>query len=257
MEEPLLFLTPNRIPECGVYFDRENVGFHLQLTDGPLELAYDDTEYSLAGEWLWVTQPGPRVRFGPAGNSTWFHRHVGFMGIRVHRWQQAGLWPSEPCRPPAGNRWKEVFDELFILTKIGDGWARHRATNLVERVLIECAESKGVRLTEGTWLDDVIRKMGEFEFAPDYAELAAHMGLSESALRRRFKQESGGLAIHEFVVLNRIGRAKTLLEESDLPIVQIAERCGYASTMSFARQFHDHALMAPGEYRRKMGGSGH
>jgi len=251
MEEPLLFLTPNRIPECSVYFDRQNVGFHLQLTRGPLELAYDETEYSLTGEWFWVTQPGPRVRFGPVGEASWFHRHVGFMGARVLHWQRAGLWPTAPARPPAGNRWSEIFDDLFVLTQSSDGWARLRATNLVERVLIEWAESSGVQLSEGIWLDAVIRKLAAGEFTPDYVALAAEMGLSESALRRRFKQESGGLAIHEFVVLNRLGKAKTLLETTDLPLHEVADLCGYGSTASFARQFHDHALMPPGEYRRR------
>lgn len=251
MEEPLLFLPPNRIPKCSASFDRQNVGFHLQLTQGPLQLAYDETKYALDGEWLWVTQPGPRVRFEPVGDATWFHRHIGFMGSRVGQWQREGLWPSTPSKTPIGNRWEEMFDELFLLAQSSGGWARLRATNLVERILIERAETSGRPLPQGTWLDEVIRRLQGEEFAPDYSSIADEMGLSESALRRRFKQESGGLAIHEFVVLTRISRAKNLLETTDLTMIKIAEMCGYGSVMSFARQFRDHALLAPGEYRRR------
>jgi len=250
MEEPLMFLVPNRIPECGAYFDRHIVGFHLQLTQGPLELAYDDRVHGLVGEWLWMTQPGPRIRFHPIEGSTWFHRHVGFMGARIQSWREAGLWPFAPFPTPPDARWSDIFDELFDLTQRTDGWSRHRATNLVEQILLERAARSHVPAPPRSWLDEVMNCLERQGFAPDYAGVADAMGLSESALRRRFKRESGGLAIHEFVVLNRLGKAKTLLEDTNLTLAEIAEACGYSSEAFFARQFRTYASMPPGEYRR-------
>ena len=250
MNEPLMFLAPNRIPECGAYYDRRVIGFHLQLTDGPLELAYDDHSYSLSGECLWITEPGPRVRFKPIGRSTWFHRHVGFMGARVEQWRLAGLWPIEPTPAPTERAWAELFDELFHLTQRSDGWSRRRATNMIEGILMETAELSRVEPPSAPWLETVIHRLDVEGFSPDYTALAGEMGMSESALRRRFKRESGGLAIHEFVVLNRLGKAKTLLEGTDLSLSEVAERCGYSSEPFFARQFRAHAAMPPGEYRR-------
>jgi AraC-like DNA-binding protein len=248
--EPLVFLTPHRFPECSAHYDRKVVGFHLQLTQGPLELAFDERVYNLDGEWLWGTEPGPRVQFQPVGGSTWFHRHVGFMGTRVLEWRKAGLWPPKPSPTPAGNDWSAAFDELFELVRHTDGWSRHRATNMVERILMEAADAQAVAPPADPWLDEVVRLLEVDEFSPDYASIAAKMGLSESALRRRFKRESGELAIHEYVVLNRLGKAKTLLENTNMTLAQIAEACGYGSEAFFARQFRAYASMPPGQYRK-------
>jgi len=250
MNEPLLFLTPNRIPECHAYFDRHVIGFHLQLTGGPLELAYDDRRYKLSGQHLWITEPGPRVRFKPIGTSTWFHRHVGFMGARVEQWRLAGLWPIDPTQAPPQRMWAEQFDELFHLTQKADGWSRRRATNMIEAILMERAELSRVEPPAAAWLEQVIQRLEADGFSPNYAALAEDVGMSESAMRRRFKRESGGLALHEFVVLNRLGKAKSLLEDTDLSLSEVAERCGYSSEPFFARQFRSHSMMPPGEYRR-------
>jgi AraC-like DNA-binding protein len=226
------------------------VGFHLQLTQGPLQLAFDDEVLNLDGEWFWPTEPGPRVRFKPVGASAWFHRHVGFMGTRVLEWRKAALWPPKPSPTPGGNNWAEAFDELYELSRHTDGWSRHRATNLVERVLMEAADAAAVRPPPRPWLDEVVKRLEDEGFSPDYAGIASEMGLSESALRRRFKRESGELAIHEYVVLNRLGKAKTLLESTDMTVAEIAEACGYGTESSFARQFRTHASIPPGQYRR-------
>ena len=65
---------------------------------------------------------------------------------------------------------------------------------------------------------------------------------------RRFKQ-SVGLAPHQYILHQRIERAKALLGDSELPITEIALRVGFASQSHFATAFRRIAKVSPRAYR--------
>lgn len=52
------------------------------------------------------------------------------------------------------------------------------------------------------------------------------------------------------VIESRITYAKELLIESDLPIVEISNLCGYQNEVHFMRQFNKLTTLTPSEYRR-------
>ena len=58
--------------------------------------------------------------------------------------------------------------------------------------------------------------------------------MSVSTLRRRFKQETGQ-PLHEHVRHRRLMKARALLDETDLPVKEIAERLGYSDVYFFTR----------------------
>jgi AraC-type DNA-binding domain-containing proteins len=70
-------------------------------------------------------------------------------------------------------------------------------------------------------------------------------------LLRMFKV-SVGLPPHRYVLERRIGRAKDLLRDSELPISEVAVRCGYAEQSSFARVFQKMTGICPRSYRRSV-----
>ena len=65
---------------------------------------------------------------------------------------------------------------------------------------------------------------------------------------RRFKQ-STGLAPHQYVLRQRVERAKLLLGDPKLPITEIALRLGFASQSHFATVFRRIAKASPRAYR--------
>src|SRR5215813_6867370 len=58
--------------------------------------------------------------------------------------------------------------------------------------------------------------------------LAEHVNLSTSHFARQFR-EATGESPHQFVLRQRIERAKQLLQETDLPLAGIAVECGFAN----------------------------
>jgi LacI family transcriptional regulator len=68
-------------------------------------------------------------------------------------------------------------------------------------------------------------------------------------LQRRFKAATGR-TLHEEMLRVRIGRAKELLAETDLPIVTIAERLGFKHQEYMGAVFRKKLGVTPAQYRR-------
>lgn len=256
MHHDLIFLATSRTPQSRVKVDKYLDGyFTLQLmsdSHGPMELYYDDRHWTLEGEWFYPAFPGVHTRFHPAqAQAYWFHRHVGFQGPLVSRWQAAGWWPDAPQEPPEGKDYVAFFDEIIFLVRRGDEWARLRAINLIEQLLLELAEARAAQNSKlpDKWLSHLLERLEGENTLPDYEKLSREMGLSLTALRRRFK-EATGVPLHTWFLQNRVARARTLLSESDLPLKAIAAQLGYNNVYFFARQFKQIAGVAPGHYRK-------
>jgi AraC family transcriptional regulator len=75
-------------------------------------------------------------------------------------------------------------------------------------------------------------------------ELAALVGLSEYYLCRSFKQ-SMGVSLHQYVIQQRVERAKHLLKRRDLTIAHIAQECGFSSHSHLSQQFKRYVGVSP------------
>ena len=85
---------------------------------------------------------------------------------------------------------------------------------------------------------------------PTLSELAREAGLSAAYFSQRFKS-STGTSPHQYLLRLRICKAKTLLEESESPIIDIAAECGFQTQQHFARIFRRLTSSTPTEYRRQ------
>ncbi|MFI5934041.1 GlxA family transcriptional regulator [Actinoplanes sp. NPDC051494] len=81
------------------------------------------------------------------------------------------------------------------------------------------------------------------------SELAGHASMTKRTFSRRFVAEVGVTPL-QWLIAQRVDRARTLLESSDLPVERIATEAGFGSA-TLLRQ-HMHAVMGvtPQHYRR-------
>lgn len=79
-------------------------------------------------------------------------------------------------------------------------------------------------------------------------KLAQIAYMSESSLNRLFKKETLLTPI-EYLIQTRIEKSKTLLKRKDVPITEIAQRCGFGSGAHFTSCFKRLAHLSPSEYR--------
>ena len=80
--------------------------------------------------------------------------------------------------------------------------------------------------------------------------LARVSGTSEAHFARSFK-DAFGVPPHRYLLARRIERAKALLRDTDLPIIEIALQTGWNSLGTFGRIFRDITGESPGELRAR------
>ncbi|TAL05858.1 MAG: DNA-binding transcriptional regulator, partial [Verrucomicrobia bacterium] len=80
-------------------------------------------------------------------------------------------------------------------------------------------------------------------------DVAARAGLSRSVLQRRFRQQFGK-TIHDEIMNVRIRRACHLLGETDFPLLDIAEQCGFSHQEYMGAVFRARLKKTPAEFRR-------
>jgi AraC family transcriptional regulator len=80
------------------------------------------------------------------------------------------------------------------------------------------------------------------------AEIAHEVHMSPYHFSRMFKL-STGFSPHQYVIWQRIERAKVLLEHTDLSVGEVARGVGFASPSHFAQQFRRRVGVSPKAFR--------
>lgn len=100
------------------------------------------------------------------------------------------------------------------------------------------------------FVDQVERAMAEHRV--DMESIASQLCMTSSQLRRKMQAITGKTSINYANEL-RMGRAvRLLVDDPDLTISEIADRCGYEEQSYFARQFKQFYGMTPTQYRDKL-----
>jgi len=85
----------------------------------------------------------------------------------------------------------------------------------------------------------------------DVAAMAGHAGVSPRTFARRFREETGTTPL-QWLLSQRVLEARRLLEESDLPIDEIAWRAGFGTAASLRDHFRRATATSPSAYRRSF-----
>lgn len=117
-----------------------------------------------------------------------------------------------------------------------------KLTTLFEQSSKEQSKHASRRILE--WLDE---HLCDENLSLSY--FAEAFSLSESQMSRKIKALTGENFL-SYVNQKRIEHACTLLTTTDLPVLQIANSCGYENDITFRRIFKKYIGVTPGEYRR-------
>ncbi len=83
---------------------------------------------------------------------------------------------------------------------------------------------------------------------------ARRAGMSSRTLQRQFR-EAIGLTPKEWLIRERVGRAKEALEVTSAPLWKVGESVGFTSEESFRRHFRRVAGTSPSHYRHQFAGA--
>jgi AraC family transcriptional regulator len=82
-------------------------------------------------------------------------------------------------------------------------------------------------------------------------ELAESAGLSTAHFSQAF-QKSTGESPHQFVLRQRVERAKEMLRAAELRMLDVVVACGFKTQQHFARVFRRMCGASPTEYRQEF-----
>lgn len=151
-----------------------------------------------------------------------------------------------------------LIDRLWQLSTPGDNedlTALYRDSVLVcllgELALLAGRHTMQARGGLAAWQRKRVRDYLETYFARDIQliELAGICGLSPDHCARAFKQ-SFGVTPQRYQMVLRLKRAQRLLEDTDLPVAEIARLVGYKLPQGLIRLFLREIRVTPQRYRR-------
>jgi transcriptional regulator GlxA family with amidase domain len=105
--------------------------------------------------------------------------------------------------------------------------------------------------------DPLVQKALEIIWSPidhplSVADIARQLPVTRRTLDRRFAEATGHSVLEEINTC-RLSQARRLLEDTDLPVKNIARQAGFSSTERMRVLFVERVGMSPTEYRRHIG----
>ena len=99
-----------------------------------------------------------------------------------------------------------------------------------------------------------VQRYIESHFAEDLriSDLAKAFYMNHCYMTHLFKKQVG-YSPKQYLLLNRLSYAQELLENSDLPVSQIAFQCGFGDANNFIRAFRESFGLSPSQFRQREG----
>ena len=150
---------------------------------------------------------------------------------------------------PASERLASLFEELAAAATLAEmrPWRTQGLFYLLADALV--CETRREDDPHAALLEKVYRLLHSDEEI-SLAEIARACAVSESGLRRIFKEKTGKTLLAERRDF-RIKEAKRLLENTDLSLAEIAERLHFFDAAYFSRIFHRTVGVTPGTYAKQ------
>ena len=126
---------------------------------------------------------------------------------------------------------------------------------LIDRVRSPATAQRSPADAAAATPDDVIARtqalMAQYMEEPlSCTELSARVGLSLRQLERRYHRELGASVLHHYRMI-RIARAHQLLQQTPLPVTEVALSCGFRSPEYFCRLYRSMLGVSPSADRQQ------
>src|ERR1700729_3762262 len=139
---------------------------------------------------------------------------------------------------PSGRLFLDSLEQAMAVALVNGHAVRHRPVQ-ISRGGLGPARLRRIR--------ELVQAKMEYELSLD--ELAQSVGLSTAHFARMFRKSTGQTP-HQFVLRQRLERAKALLRAPGARVLDVAVACGFKTQQHFAQVFRDLWGVSPTEYRQ-------
>src|SRR5882672_4740792 len=144
---------------------------------------------------------------------------------------------------PSGRLFLDSVEQAMAVALVKDHAVRHRPLQVYRGGL----GSARLRM-----IKELVHAKMEDDLSLD--DMAQSVGLSTAHFARMFRKSTGATP-HQFVLRQRLERAKEMLRAPDARVLDVAVACGFKTQQHFAQVFRDVWGVSPTEYRQDIVGS--
>jgi AraC family transcriptional regulator len=141
---------------------------------------------------------------------------------------------------PSGRLFLDSVEQAMAVALVNGHAVRHRPVQIY-RGGLGSARLRRIR--------ELVHAKMEDDFSLD--EMAQAIGLSTAHFARMFRKSTGETP-HQFVLRQRVERAKAMLRAPDVRVLDVAVACGFKTQQHFAKVFRDVCGVSPTEYRQNF-----
>jgi len=144
---------------------------------------------------------------------------------------------------PSGRLFLDSVEQAMAVALVNGHAVRHRPVQ-ISRGGLGPARLRRIR--------ELVHAKMEDELSLD--EMAQSVGLSTAHFARMFRKSTGETP-HQFVLRQRLERAKAMLRSPNARVLDVAVACGFKTQQHFAQVFREVWGVSPTEYRQDLVGS--
>ena len=144
---------------------------------------------------------------------------------------------------PSGRLFLDSVEQAMAVALVNGHAVRHRPVQIYRGGLGSARLRRIKELVHAKLEDDL-----------SLDEMAQSVGLSTAHFARMFRKSTGETP-HQFVLRQRVERAKAMLRAPDARVLDVAVACGFKTQQHFAQVFRDVWGVSPTEYRQDLVGS--
>src|SRR6202023_3162799 len=139
---------------------------------------------------------------------------------------------------PSGRLFLDSLEQAMAVTLVNGHAVRHRPVHTYRGGLGSARLRRIKELVHARMEDDL-----------SLDEMAQSVGLSTAHFARMFRKSTGETP-HQFVLRQRVERAKAMLRVPDVRVLDVAVACGFTTQQHFAQVFRDACGISPTGYRQ-------
>jgi AraC family transcriptional regulator len=141
---------------------------------------------------------------------------------------------------PSGRLFLDSIEQAMAVALVNGHAVRHRPVQMYKGGLGSARLRRIKELVHAKIEDDL-----------GLDEMAQSVGLSTAHFARMFRKSTGETP-HQFVLRQRIERAKAMLRAPNARVLDVAVACGFKTQQHFAQVFRDVCRVSPTEYRQDL-----
>lgn len=254
VENHLLYLQIFSLMNAGKNYRTVRRNYHSYLIlytyEGEGILEYDHEKYVLTkGKGFLIDCRKQHSYYTNGGK--WYHSFLHFNGKRAHWFYEKFIESKNvefDC--PIDGFYQNQLEQLLESYQKSGPYREVEVSIKLETLLLSLLKEKNKHYEIVPDYIIYLQKYMESNFTHSLTldDLSSLSGVSKYHLSREFKKYTG-YSPNAYLIELRIGRAKSLLSTSSLPIYKISELSGFMTEVNFINLFKKHTGLTPSKYR--------